>query len=60
MRQLRGNRFDLRPDRVAINKTGTTDWANAINGGVPGLEFPGIQPGETFTYRFPVMQSGTC
>ena len=27
--------------------------------GVPGLEFPGIQPGETFTYRFPVVQSGT-
>ncbi len=27
--------------------------------GVPGLEFPGIQPGETFTYRFPVLQSGT-
>ena len=26
--------------------------------GVPGLEFPGIQPGETFTYRFPVIQSG--
>ena len=98
--ELRGNRFDLRLDRVAINKSGTTDWANAINGGVPGptmrwregdvvtlnvtnnlpeltglhwhgiilpnpmdgvpgLEFPGIQPGETFTYRFPVVQSGT-
>ena len=27
--------------------------------GVPGLEFPGIRPGETFTYRFPVVQSGT-
>ncbi|MDQ2805141.1 MAG: copper resistance system multicopper oxidase [Pseudomonadota bacterium] len=27
--------------------------------GVPGLEFPGIKPGETFTYRFPVVQSGT-
>ena len=27
--------------------------------GVPGLEFPGIHPGETFTYRFPVLQSGT-
>ena len=97
---LRGNRFDLRLDRIAINKTGTQDWANAINGivpgpvlhwkqgdvvtlnvtnnlpelsavhwhgiilpnnmdGVPGIEFPGIQPGETFTYRFPVVQSGT-
>jgi len=27
--------------------------------GVPGLEFPGIRSGETFTYRFPVIQSGT-
>lgn len=27
--------------------------------GVPGLSFDGIQPGETFTYRFPVRQSGT-
>jgi CopA family copper-resistance protein len=27
--------------------------------GVPGLTFPGIKPGETFTYRFPVKQSGT-
>ncbi len=27
--------------------------------GVPGLTFRGIDPGETFTYRFPVRQSGT-
>lgn len=27
--------------------------------GVPGLSFRGIGPGETFTYRFPVIQSGT-
>jgi CopA family copper-resistance protein len=27
--------------------------------GVPGLSFPGIAPGETFVYRFPVHQSGT-
>ncbi len=28
--------------------------------GVPGLNgFPGIAPGETFTYRFPVRQAGT-
>ncbi len=27
--------------------------------GVPGLSFNGIQPGETFTYRFDVKQSGT-
>lgn len=27
--------------------------------GVPGLTFAGIAPGETFTYRFPIRQSGT-
>jgi len=97
---LRGNQFDLQLGRIAVNRTGTADWASAVNGiapgpvlhwregdvvtlnvtnnlpeltgvhwhgiilpnnmdGVPGLEFPGIKPGETFTYRFPVQQSGT-
>jgi CopA family copper-resistance protein len=32
---------------------------NADMDGVPGLSFPGIAPGETFVYRFPVRQSGT-
>ncbi|MBA3940696.1 MAG: copper resistance system multicopper oxidase [Sphingopyxis sp.] len=27
--------------------------------GVPGISFPGIAPGKTFTYEFPVRQSGT-
>ncbi len=27
--------------------------------GVPGLSFPGVKPGDTFTYRFPVKQAGT-
>ena len=27
--------------------------------GVPGVSFPGIRPGETFHYEFPVIQSGT-
>ena len=27
--------------------------------GVPGVSFPGIKPGETFTYEFPIRQSGT-
>ena len=27
--------------------------------GVPGVSFAGIAPGATFTYRFPVKQSGT-
>lgn len=27
--------------------------------GVPGVSFPGIAPGETFSYEFPIRQSGT-
>jgi CopA family copper-resistance protein len=27
--------------------------------GVPGVSFPGIKPGRTFTYEFPVRQAGT-
>ncbi len=27
--------------------------------GVPGISFEGIAPGETFTYTFPIIQSGT-
>jgi len=27
--------------------------------GVPGISFPGIAPGQTFDYRFPVRQAGT-
>lgn len=27
--------------------------------GVPGISFPGIRPGTTFTYEFPIRQSGT-
>ncbi len=27
--------------------------------GVPGISYDGIAPGETFTYRFPIVQTGT-
>ena len=27
--------------------------------GVPKISYPGIKPGETFTYRFPIVQGGT-
>ncbi|HEY0628957.1 MAG TPA: copper resistance system multicopper oxidase [Sphingomicrobium sp.] len=27
--------------------------------GVPGISFPGIRPGASFTYEFPILQSGT-
>ncbi|WP_198157188.1 MULTISPECIES: copper resistance system multicopper oxidase [Thalassospira] len=52
-----------------INVTNNLDESTSIHwhglilpyemDGVPGISFPGIEPGETFTYRFPVTQSGT-
>ncbi|MEK9844511.1 copper resistance system multicopper oxidase [Thalassospira sp.] len=54
---------------VVINVTNNLDEATSIHwhglilpyqmDGVPGISFPGIEPGETFTYRIPVSQSGT-
>ncbi|OUJ10996.1 copper resistance system multicopper oxidase [Acetobacter sp. DsW_063] len=56
-------------DNVRIDVTNRLDEATSIHwhglrlpadmDGVPGLSFGGIAPGETFTYRFPVRQSGT-
>jgi len=56
-------------DTVTLRVTNTLDEPTSIHwhgllvpaamDGVPGLSFPGIAPGETFTYRFPVRQSGT-
>ena len=56
-------------DTVTINVTNRLSEDTSIHwhgfrlpaamDGVPGLTFPGIRPGETFTYRFPIVQSGT-
>lgn len=56
-------------DTVTLRVTNTLDETTSIHwhgilvpagmDGVPGLSFPGIGPGETFVYRFPVVQSGT-
>ncbi len=56
-------------DNVTINVTNHLDEPTSIHwhgillpnamDGVPGLTFRGIMPGETFTYRFPIKQSGT-
>ncbi len=56
-------------DEVTVRVTNRLDvdtsihWHGIIlpNGmdGVPGLTYPGIRPGETFTYRFTVRQHGT-
>jgi len=55
--------------RVTINVTNhlpqltSVHWHGIIlpsnMDGVPGLSFDGIAPGETFTYEFPILQSGT-
>ncbi len=56
-------------DNVTINVTNHLSEDTSIHwhgimlpapmDGVPGLTFPGIKPGETFTYQFPVRQGGT-
>ena len=46
-----------------LNEIASIHWHGLIvppaMDGVPGVSFAGIKPGETFTYRFPVRQSGT-
>ncbi|MXO73499.1 copper resistance system multicopper oxidase [Alteraurantiacibacter buctensis] len=54
---------------VRLNVTNTLDVDSSIHwhglllpfqfDGVPGISFPGIRPGETFAYEFPIRQSGT-
>jgi CopA family copper-resistance protein len=56
-------------DEVTINVTNKLSETSSIHwhgiklpnpmDGVPGLTYAGIAPGETFTYRFPIQQSGT-
>jgi CopA family copper-resistance protein len=54
---------------VRLSVTNTLDEETSIHwhgllvpfqmDGVPGVSFPGIPPGETFVYEFPIKQSGT-
>jgi CopA family copper-resistance protein len=54
---------------VRLNVTNTLDVDTSVHwhgllvpfqmDGVPGISFPGIKPGKTFTYEFPIRQSGT-
>lgn len=56
-------------ETVTINVTNNLKEATSVHwhglilpfrmDGVPGVSFPGIAPGETFTYEFPIVQSGT-
>jgi CopA family copper-resistance protein len=46
-----------------LDETASIHWHGLLvppqMDGVPGVSFPGIPPGETFVYRFPLRQSGT-
>ena len=46
-----------------LSETRSIHWHGLIlpfkQDGVPGITYDGIAPGETFTYRFPIKQSGT-
>ena len=56
-------------EEVVVNVTNRLDSVASLHwhgfilpyqmDGVPGISYEGIQPGETFTYRFMVAQSGT-
>ncbi|MDI9244497.1 copper resistance system multicopper oxidase [Marinobacter sp. CHS3-4] len=56
-------------EEVTINVTNNLDEMTSIHwhglilpyqqDGVPGISYPGIKPGETFTYNFPIVQAGT-
>jgi CopA family copper-resistance protein len=46
-----------------LNETTSIHWHGLIlpyqQDGVPTISYDGIKPGETFTYNFPIVQSGT-
>ncbi|MEM7171918.1 MAG: copper resistance system multicopper oxidase [Pseudomonadota bacterium] len=46
-----------------LSESSSIHWHGLIlpfeQDGVPGISYDGIAPGETFTYRFPIVQSGT-
>ncbi len=56
-------------DDITLNVTNTLEEDTSIHwhgllvpfqmDGVPGVTFPGIKPGETFTYKYAVPQNGT-
>ena len=51
------------PDRRSGDQQTSIHWHGVLvpfaMDGVPGISFPGIEPGATFNYEFPVVQSGT-
>jgi len=62
LRVRQGDTITLRVTN-RLNEVSTIHWHGLIlppeMDGVPGISFPGIEPGATFTFRFTVRQSGT-
>jgi CopA family copper-resistance protein len=62
LRWKEGEAVTLRVTNL-LPETSSIHWHGMIlppeMDGVPGISFDGIAPGETFTYQFPVRQSGT-
>lgn len=56
-------------DEITVNLTNNLNVDTSIHwhgillpfhmDGVPGVSFPGVKPGSTFTYEFPLIQAGT-
>lgn len=62
LRFTEGEEVELRVTNT-LDRDTSLHWHGLIlpytQDGVPGISFPGIKPGETFTYRFTIKQSGT-
>jgi FtsP/CotA-like multicopper oxidase with cupredoxin domain len=63
LRWREGDTVTLRVANRLADQDSSIHWHGVVvpaeMDGVPGLSFHGIRPGETFTYRFDVRQSGT-
>jgi CopA family copper-resistance protein len=63
LRLREGQEAVIRVTNRLASETTSIHWHGIIlpfrMDGVPGVSYPGIRAGETFTYRFPVRQHGT-
>ena len=63
VRLREGENAVLRVTNQLVKESSSIHWHGLIlpfrMDGVPGVSYPGIGAGETFTYRFPVRQNGT-
>jgi FtsP/CotA-like multicopper oxidase with cupredoxin domain len=63
IRLKEGQRVQLAVRNALVGEDTSIHWHGLIlpfhQDGVPGVSFPGIRAGETFTYDFPVAQAGT-